>query len=153
MLWSSWITLFVFTYAEIYNINTARLYGCGVVFLCSSSIYCTSSRVCSLLPPSRCVLWLYVGPLLRLPLPFTPPQVAIMSDMILMSQLWAPLHTDRRTMSVLGEENLLTPPPSAASTAAPSVIASQQVGRTKVSPRDITALCLSHGGSDFSTAD
>lgn len=72
-----------------------------------------------------------------------------MSDMILMSQLRALLHTDRRRMSVLEQENRYLP--SAISTPAPSLIASLQVGRVEVSPCDIIALGLSHGGSNFST--
>lgn len=75
------------------------------------------------------------------------PQVAIMSDKILMSQLCALLHTDRKRVSVSEQENQHLP--SAIST----LIASLSRYAVEVSPCDIIALCLSHGGSDISTTD
>lgn len=81
--------------------------------------------------------------------PFTPPQVVIMTGMILMSRLRALLRTDKEKKkqslpSPISRLHCLLPPSSLLS-------AGRRGGG--LSPCDITALCLPHGGSGFSTMD
>ena len=90
----------------------------------------------------------------------TPPQVAIMSGMILMSWLLALLLTDKwgggGTRQCQVQEKQYLPSPSSRFHSHSHFLShrlSQQVDGSKVSLCDITALCLPPGGSGFSTTD
>lgn len=175
VLWSWRVILFVFSCGTMCNINTVGCQICFIIYACLCVYTCLC--LCMLWPshPSKHLIQCFqplaevsvFSPLfsvvfslfphwsVALPFsPFTPPQVAIMSDTIIMSQLRALMHTDPEKTPVLerGKQSLLSPIVHFHSCSL-SHLLSQQVDGSEVSPCDSTALCLSHGGSDFSSND
>lgn len=125
------------------------MHACVRMFVCVCAFWrqaaFASSASSSSFPPSLLSDFLIVGQPLCL-----PPQVAIMSGMIPMSRLHAPLRADKN-VSFTAREAASPFSHPLVSTPAPSL--SLQVDGAEVLPCDITALGLFHGCSGFSTTD